>query len=341
MRPQGRKLGLIPEWQQRRPDLGADFNPEWYSGTSVGTPDPRKPHSHVASHEAVKRISRPEQCPQRQQRPVAPTAAPTAPDTWSPATQRASPGARNERPLALSSVQRSSGGVSAPPAAPTHVPTRSTHSAATAPSAASPAPPAALSAAQTQQRPAPCSATHVAIRCPQSGHLALHSGHRASRPTNAYHRPPTAPPAAPYERLPPSAIKQGDSSANRAASAPSAAFSAHRAALVPNRRPQQRQPSANHRAPSGAPISRALSSANRAGYVVTSYERHQERATSGHRALSNVHRAASSAVHGATGAPPATTSVSHCRTLAAPAVRPPHHAPGSAQRPVTPLALTE
>jgi len=41
MRPQGRKLALIPEWQKRRPDLGADFNPEWHSGTSVGTPDPR------------------------------------------------------------------------------------------------------------------------------------------------------------------------------------------------------------------------------------------------------------------------------------------------------------
>jgi len=41
MRPQGRKLAPIPEWQQRRPDLGADFNPEWHSGTSVGRPDPR------------------------------------------------------------------------------------------------------------------------------------------------------------------------------------------------------------------------------------------------------------------------------------------------------------
>ncbi|XP_070854965.1 histone-lysine N-methyltransferase SETD1B-like [Drosophila suzukii] len=41
MRPQGRKLALILEWQPRRSDLGADYNPEWYSGTSVGTPDPR------------------------------------------------------------------------------------------------------------------------------------------------------------------------------------------------------------------------------------------------------------------------------------------------------------
>ncbi|XP_037731280.1 translation initiation factor IF-2-like [Drosophila subpulchrella] len=232
MRPQGRKLGLFLEWQPRRADLGADFNPEWYSGTSVGTPDPRTPHSHVASHEAVKRIPRPEQRPQKAapQRPAAPSAAPTqrshqehaqrghralssvtraasrgissadpaasraaqchprghqvpteryqqrpsatpptgstgastwsslapadsthsalssvqrpsigerqpaapttAPDTWSPATQRASPGARNERPRALSSVQRPSGGVfctissthRAPPAAPTAAP---------------------------------------------------------------------------------------------------------------------------------------------------------------------------------------------------------------------------
>jgi len=41
MRPQGRKLALILEWQPRRSDLGSDFNLEWYSGTSVGTPDPR------------------------------------------------------------------------------------------------------------------------------------------------------------------------------------------------------------------------------------------------------------------------------------------------------------
>jgi len=163
----------------------------------------------VASHEAVKRISRPEQRPQRQQRPVAPTEAPTAPDTWSPATQQ---------------------GV-----------TRSTHSAATAPSAASPAPPAALLTAQTQQRPAPYSATHVAIRCPQSGHLALHSAQRA-------------PSTAPNERPP-----QRPTSAHRASSVPTAANSSALSGIRAQRKvlraatterhqagQQQCQPSAHH-----------------------------------------------------------------------------------------------
>nr|XP_036677389.1 translation initiation factor IF-2-like [Drosophila suzukii] len=259
MRPQGRKLALILEWQPRRSDLGADFNPEWYSGTSVGTPDPRTPHSHVVSHKAVKRIPRPEQRPQ------------------------SGPAAPNKRPVI---------GVSAPPAAPTHVPTRSTHSAGTAPSAASPAPPAAPSAAQTQQRPAPCSATHVAIRYPQSatssanssanraGHVVTshttsvtRSAQRAApRPQqrsasigrrHLHHRaPPAAPTAAssaasapnaqPHERLPPSAIKQGNSRAHRALTTPISA-----AAHQP--RHGKRPPRAHQECPTGG-----ISSANRA-----------------------------------------------------------------------------
>nr|XP_036678098.1 uncharacterized protein KIAA1522-like [Drosophila suzukii] len=227
-------------WRPRRPDLGADFNPEWYSGTSVGTPDPRTPSA---------------------------TATPSR---------------------AHSSANRAGHVVTSH----TTSGTRSMHSAATAPSAASP-PPAALSTAQTQQRPAPYSATHVAIRCPQSGHTALHSAQRA--PIERHQCPPrptavpsaaSAPNAKPYERLPPSAIKQGNSSANRALTTPiSAAARQSRhgkrpppcssgapndqrrrspAALTerhPERQPQQRPPSgfralSSVQRPSAAPIER-------------------------------------------------------------------------------------
>ncbi|XP_037731415.1 mucin-1-like [Drosophila subpulchrella] len=70
MRPQGRKLALILEWQPRRSDLGADFNPEWYSGTSVGTPDPRTP---------TERPSSAQQAPNK--RPVSGVSAPPAAPT--------------------------------------------------------------------------------------------------------------------------------------------------------------------------------------------------------------------------------------------------------------------
>ncbi|XP_037731645.1 predicted GPI-anchored protein 58 [Drosophila subpulchrella] len=179
---------------------------------------------HVASHEAVKRIPRPEQRPQ---------SGPAAPSR------------------ALSSA-----------------PTRSTHSAATAPSAASPAPPAALSAAQTQQRPAPCISTHVAIRCPQSttssannsaGHVTSHttnqehatSGPAPSAAFSAHRAASFAPPAAPTECLP---------SAHR--TPPAAPTAAPTAAPIssPQPRPQQRQP----RRIRGHP---------------PRYERHQERPT--------------------------------------------------------------
>ncbi|XP_037728024.1 proteoglycan 4-like, partial [Drosophila subpulchrella] len=137
--------------------------------------------NHVASHEAVKRISRPEQRPQRQQRPVAPTAAPTAPDTWSPTTQRASPGARNERPA---------------PCSATHVIHRSVHCVFT--SACRQHPP------RHQQRPLTCSpaapikhspsATSSANRAssvPTAANSSALSGIRAQR---------TAPRAATTER---------------------------------------------------------------------------------------------------------------------------------------------
>nr|XP_036677650.1 serine/arginine repetitive matrix protein 1-like [Drosophila suzukii] len=137
---------------------------------------------------------------------------------------------------------------------------------------------------------------------------------RVSRATGSAH------PRVHQERSPrsPSAIRSASlSSAHRAASAPSVAFSAH-----------QQRPSSGvsaQQAPSAAPTERQS-------------PRPQQRPAAPSAAqplTSRTHRAP-------TGAPAATTSVSHCRTSAAPAVRPPHHAPGSAQRPVTPLgALTE
>ncbi|XP_070854709.1 5E5 antigen-like [Drosophila suzukii] len=214
---------------------------------------------HVVSHEAVKRILRPVQRPQ------------------------SGPGAPNKRPAI---------GVSSPPAAPTHVPTRSTHSAATAPSAASPAPPAAPSAAQTQQRSAPCSATHVAIRCPQSATCSANSaGHVVTSHTTSVTR--SAQRAAP--RPPQRSAPIGRRHLHHQQHPPSAY-------RVPTERHQQRP----QQRPSAAP-SRALSSADRAGYVVTSH------ATSATRSAQRSAPPLTSRTHRAsTGALAATTSVSQC-----------------------------
>nr|XP_036677985.1 mucin-1-like [Drosophila suzukii]XP_036678147.1 mucin-1-like [Drosophila suzukii] len=198
MRPQGRKLALILEWQPRRPDLGADFNPEWYSGTSV-TPDPRttwsltKPSSAYRAPSSANRAAQqrptsvqrsasvhhqrhPPTCPPGAHR--APPAAPTAPDTWSPATQRVSPGARNERPRALRSVQRPSGGVICTTSSTHRVPTE--------------CPPSASSSAHSsahQQRPAAPSAAPTA---PDTWSLATRSAQRSAPPlTSRTHRAPT------------------------------------------------------------------------------------------------------------------------------------------------------
>nr|XP_036677764.1 serine/arginine repetitive matrix protein 1-like [Drosophila suzukii] len=217
--------------------------------------------------------------------PAAPTAAPTAPDTWSPATQQASPGARNERPRALSSVQRPSGGV---------ICTTERH----------------------QQRPQ---------QRPQRHPRPTHS------PTSGYHRAPSSrATVVPTERSPHRSalprISRATGNAHHVLT--------RSAQQAPSAAPTERQSPRPQQRPSAAP-SRALSSANRAGYVVTSH------ATSATRSAQRSALPLTSRTHRApTGALAATTSVSQCRTSAAPAVRPaPSHATRSAHRVIPSRAI--
>nr|XP_036677575.1 uncharacterized protein DKFZp434B061-like [Drosophila suzukii] len=300
MRPQGRKLALILEWQPRRSDLGADFNPEWYSGTSVGTPDPRTPTERPSS--AQRAPSERRQCTtsgthprahqehaQRDHRALSSVtrAASRVISSADPAASRAVqchprghqvPTERhqqrqqqrqprrtrghqphNERhqeratsgpaPSAAFSAHRAAS--FAPPAAPTECPPSATSSDLSGIRAQR----TALRAATTERHQAgqqQCqpSAHHTDQRCRASvalreapTHVFIRSAQRSAPPlTSRAHRAPSGAPAsaAPTERLP----------RPQQRSAPIS--SAHRAALVPNRRPQQRQPSANHRAHSSA-----------------------------------------------------------------------------------------
>ncbi|XP_037727950.1 vegetative cell wall protein gp1-like [Drosophila subpulchrella] len=148
-RPQQRHPRRQPRYQQRRPSSvpRRAVPPTWPSG----------------AHRAP---------------PAAPT---TAPDTWSPATQRASPGARNERARALSSVQRPSGGVICTTSSTHRVPTE--------------CPPSATSSAHSsahQQRPAAPSAAPTAPTAPDTWSLATlraPPGPRNERPPRPQQRP--------------------------------------------------------------------------------------------------------------------------------------------------------
>ncbi|XP_070855352.1 serine/arginine repetitive matrix protein 1-like [Drosophila suzukii] len=283
-------------------DLGADFNPEWHSGTSVGTPDPRTPSATAAPSRAHSSANR-------------------AGHVVTSHTTSVTRVINSADPAASRAVQCHPRDHQVPterPPRPPQRPTSALHSAQRAPIERHQCPPwptavpSAASAPNAKPYERLPSSRATAVPTERSPHRSALP--RVSRATGSAH------PRVHQERSPrsPSAIRSASlSSAHRAASAPSVAFSAH-----------QQRPSSGvsaQQAPSAAPTERQS-------------PRPQQRPAAPSAAqplTSRTHRAP-------TGAPAATTSVSHCRTSAAPAVRPPHHAPGSAQRPVTPLgALTE
>ncbi|XP_037731598.1 predicted GPI-anchored protein 58 [Drosophila subpulchrella] len=229
MRPQGRKLALIPEWQKRRPDLGADFNPEWHSGTSVGTPDPRTPSATAAPSRAHSSANRAGQVVTSHTTSVTRSA------------QRAAP---RHRAASLHHQQH-------PPSA---------HRAPPAPNAQpyERLPPSAIKQGNSR--------AHRALTTPITA--AAHQSRHGKRPPRAHQERPTISAAA-HQPHSPSAIRSASlSSAHRAASAPSVAFSAHQqrppsgvsAQQAPSAAPTERQSPRPQQRPSAAP-SRALSSA--------------------------------------------------------------------------------
>ncbi|XP_037731307.1 extensin-like, partial [Drosophila subpulchrella] len=188
MRPQGRKLALILEWQPRRSDLGADFNPEWYSGTSVGTPDPRTPTERPSS--AQQAPSERRQCTTSSTHPALPPAARTArPPRPQQRHPRRQPRYQQRRP---SSVPRRavpptwpSGAHRAPPAAPTTAPDTWSPATQRASPGARNERPRALSSVQRPSGGVICttSSTHrVPTECPPSATSSAHSSAHQQHP---------------------------------------------------------------------------------------------------------------------------------------------------------------